>query len=156
MALILVASSACTRDKDEVPGDYVDLGLPSGTKWKAVNERNAANAENEFFTYEEAKSAFGNKMPSREQWMELVNECYWTWSGMGCVVVGITGNSISLPASGYRERDGSVSDVGFGGYYWSSSPDGSDMAWGLSFDSCSLGLFNDSCSYGLSVRLVKD
>lgn len=156
MILVLVTLPACTRDNDEVPGDYVDLGLSSGTKWKSVNEKNAADAGDAFSTYEEAKSAFGNKMPSREQWMELFNECYWTWSGMGYNVVGITGKSISLPASGYRDCDGNVSDVGYCGYYWSSSPDGSEKAWILGFDSCGVGLLNDSCCYGLSVRLVQD
>ncbi len=34
----------------EVSGDYVDLGLSSGTKWKTINEKNDADVEYSFFT----------------------------------------------------------------------------------------------------------
>ena len=53
----------------------IDLGLSSGTKWESSNEQNAADAEYAFFTYDEAVSQFGDKLPSRQQFMELVNEC---------------------------------------------------------------------------------
>lgn len=163
MTLAMVATSACTRDNDEVSGDYdevsgdyVDLGLSSGTKWKTVNEKNAADAEYAFFTYDEAIATFGDKMPSREQWMELVNECSWTWTGMGYRVVGPNGKSISLPASGCRNCSGNVFDVGSLGYYWSSTPHGSEYAWLLNFSSYGVRVSDaDRCS-GRSVRLVQD
>ena len=156
MTLAMVATSACTRENDEVSGDYVDLGLSSGTKWKTVNEKNAADAEYAFFTYDEAIATFGDKMPSREQWMELVNECSWSWTGMGYKVVGSNGKSIVLPASGYRDCGGSVFDVGSYGFYWSSTPNGSENAWNLDFNS--YGVYvnrNFSRCNGQSVRLVQ-
>lgn len=161
MALILFSSTACTKNETgndgEVSRDYVDLGLSSGTKWKAVDEKNAADSEYAFFTYDEAVAAFGNKMPSKEQWTELVDECSWTWTGTGYKVVGPNGKSVSLPASGYRHCDGNVSNnVGSVGYYWSSTPNGSELAWYFNFDSYGVHLFSNSRCGGQSVRLVQD
>ena len=52
---------------------------------------------------------------------------------MGYKIVGPSGKSISLPAAGYRNRSGGVYGVGSGGYYWSSTPSGSELAWLLYF-----------------------
>lgn len=128
---------------------YVDLGLSSGTKWKSANEKG-------FYSYSSAMSNFGGNLPSQEQWMELRNECEWTWSGMGYKVVGPNGNFISLSAAGYRDCDGTVYDVGSIGYYWLSTPNGSDDAWYLYFYSSKVGMGDDNRCNGLSVRLVQD
>ena len=128
---------------------YVDLGLSSGTKWKSANEKG-------FYSYSSAMSNFGGNLPSQEQWMELRNECEWTWSGMGYKVVGPNGNFISLPAAGRRDCDGDVYDVGSYGCYWSSMPNGSDGAWNLFFDSSKVRMYNSYRCNGLSVRLVQD
>ena len=91
---------------------YVHLALSSGTKWKNANETNDADAEYDFFTYDEAMAQFGSKIPSNEQWMELVNECNWSWTGMGYKVTGSNGNFINLPAWGSRDCDSNVWYVG--------------------------------------------
>lgn len=139
----------------EVSGDYVDLGLSSGTKWKTINEKNDADVEYSFFTYDEAVAAFGNKLPRRVQCLELAKECSWTWTGMGYRVVGPNGKSISLPASGYRDGDGDIY-VGSIGCYWSSAPDSSDGAWCLYFYSGGVSVSSDYRYDGNSVRLVKN
>lgn len=156
MALSMVVLPSCTREEGEGSGNYIDLGLTSGTKWKAVNEKNTADAEFDLYTYDEAIAAFGNNLPSYDQWMELVNECSWTWTGMGYKVVGSNGKSIVLPASGYRNCDGSVYDVGSFGYYWSSTPEVSDTACGLYFRSGGFVVYSHYRCYGHSVRLVQD
>ena len=156
MALSMIVLPACTREEGEVSGNYIDLGLTSGTKWKAVNEKNTADAELDLYTYDEAIAAFGNKLPSYDQWMELVNECSWTWTGMGYKVVGSNGKSIVLPASGWRYCDGRVSDVGSFGTYWSSTPEDSDIAWDLIFNSGEVYVGYTIRCGGLSVRLVQD
>lgn len=128
---------------------YVDLGLSSGTKWKSANEKG-------FYSYSSAMSNFGGNLPSLEQWMELRNECEWTWSGMGYKVVGPNGNSISLPAAGIRICNGYVCGVGSYGYYWSSTPNGSDDAWSLNFISGGVYVDDGNRCNGQSVRLVQD
>ena len=128
--------------------DYVDLGLPSGTLWKRQNESG-------FYTYEEALNRFGNKLPERHHFVELINECTWIWMGdYGYKVVGPNGNSITLPAAGFRNR-GDVYHVGTDGRYWSSTPYDSDYAWSLPLDSSVVSVcYNLRCD-GLSVRLVQ-
>ena len=128
---------------------YTDLGLPSGTKW---NNFNATG----FYTYDEAVSKFGNRLPTKEQWEELKAECQWSWNGSGYKITGPNGNSIVLPASGYRYCDGSVDSVGSIGNYWSSTPGDSDDAWYLGFNSGGVYVLNDVRCYGQSVRLVQD
>lgn len=128
---------------------YTDLGLPSGTIWKNFNATG-------FYTYDEAVSQFGNRLPTKEQWEELKSECQWSWTGSGYKVTGPNGNSISLPAAGYRNCSGFVGGVGSYGYYWSSSPNGSENAWDLNFSSGGVDMGNDSRCIGRSVRLVQD
>ena len=140
----------------EPTGSYVDLGLPSGTKWKDVNEANAADTEYGFYTYDEAVAAFGDKLPTKEQFDELKENCEWTWLGNGYSVTGSNGNSIVLPAAGYRHCDGVVLPNSFRGYYWSSTPMLSVLAW--MFDCCPDSVsvaITDRC-HGHSVRLVQD
>lgn len=129
---------------------YVDLGLSSGTKWRKENE------EGDFYTYDQAVSKFGSALPTKKQFEELKNSCQWTWIGNGYKVVGPNGKSIILPAAGYRYCIGRVSDVGSEGYYWSTTSNGSDNAWGLFIGSEKVYV-NDyyQCS-GLSVRLVQN
>lgn len=130
-------------------GDYVDLGLPSGTLWKRQNESG-------FYTYEEALNRFGNKLPERHHFVELKNECTWIWmEDYGYKVVGPNGNSITFPAAGYRNCGGAVSNVGTNGRYWSSTPDDSGNAWYLYFYSGGVNMSNYSRCGGLSVRLVQ-
>ena len=137
---------------ETMPGNYVDLGLPSGTLWKNANE----GGDNARYTYNEAVSRFGNKLPTKHQLEELKNKCTWTWTGKGYKVTGPNGNSILLPAAGYRSCGGGVGSVGAYGSCWSSTPDGSDLAWVLSFDSSGVNVSYSSRCLGLSVRLVQN
>ncbi len=170
MALTFCALVGCSKDKNEAngnggsagtnnggaTGEYVDLGLTSGTKWKASNEVNEADTVYDFFTYDEAMDRFGNSLPTKEQCEELKAECQWSWTGSSYNVTGPNGNSISLPAAGYRYCNGSVYDVGDDGHYWSSTSYGSGDAWYLHFSSGSVIMSNNDCCGGQSVRLVKD
>lgn len=135
-----------------VNAQYVDLGLPSGTKWKSVNEPGDKDG---FYTYDEAVAAFGEQLPTKEQCEELINACEWSWTGTGYKVTGPNGLSITLPAAGFRDCGGSVYDVGTLGAYWSSTPRGSEYAWCLDFDSSEVRMYNYPRCRGLSVRLVQ-
>ena len=133
---------------------YVDLGLPSGTLWKNANEGGDAA----HFTYDEAVSKFGNNLPTDQQLRELKDKCTWTWIhiGDGYRVTGPNGNSITLPAAGYRYCNGDVRDVGKDGNYWSSTPGDSGDAWILFFYSNEVYTSSYYRCYGLSVRLVQN
>ncbi len=134
---------------DEVSLGYTDLGLPSGTNWKNFNATG-------FYTYDEAVSQFGNRLPTKEQWEELKAECQWSWNGSGYKVTGPNGNSIVLPASGGRLCGGGVDGVGSFGDYWSSTPNDSVSAWDLDFLSGGVRVFYHLRCDGGSVRLVQD
>lgn len=148
--------------KDEIPevevedkstDGYVDLGLPSGTLWADRNvEANTPKDNGGYFTFKEAQKK--GIVPSEEQFQELIEECKWNWKGNGYEVVGPNGNSIFLPAAGYR--DGSdVYYVGSNGYYWSSSVFYDSGAYCLYFISDDAYVYDDGRSNGQSVRLVK-
>ena len=131
---------------------YVDLGLPSGTLWKNANE----GGDDALYNYDEAVRKFGNKLPTWKQLEELKNKCTWTWTGNGYKVTGPNGNSIYLPAAGYRHCNGGVDNVGTYGDYWSSTPYGSDTACHLYFwDSGKAYIYYGSRCGGQSVRLVQ-
>ena len=149
-----IARQREARRQELLSQGYVDLGLPSGTCWKNANE----GGDYVRYTYNEAVSRFGNKLPTKEQLEELKNKCTWTWTGRGYKVTGPSGESITLPAAGRRSRDGGVYYVGTRGYYWSSTSLGSNTAWFLEFHSSEVGMYyyGNNGFDGLSVRLVKD
>ena len=82
----------------------------------------------------------GWRMPTKDDWQELYDNCTWTWMSDGDVggyrVTGSNGHSLFLPAAGYR-IGASLNGAGSGGYYWSSSLDSSDPngAYNVYFDS---------------------
>lgn len=169
MAMAVFTQFGCDKNKDDdstetsgaggtdiTQAEYVDLGLPSGTKWKITNEINPNDTCN-FFSYDEALAKFGSGLPTKEQLDELKDNCQWTWEAKkGYEVVGSNGKSIFLPAAGYRDCNGRVYIFGSNGYYWSSTPRDSVVAWHLCFNSS--GVYVTSCNLcrGCSVRLVKN
>lgn len=100
------------------------------------------------------------RMPTMEERVELIEKCTCTWttqSGVnGYKFVGPNGNSIFLPAAGYRYNS-SFGNVGSYGSYWSSSLDTSSpsTACYFTFDSSLVGWGIHCRDYGLSVRPVR-
>ena len=161
-------------NEDGNPNDYVDLGLPSGTKWKKVNE-NAGKADSAvYFHYDNAINQYKSSVPTAQQWKELTEECNWTWVKncqevvvgkdtimlSGYKVVGQNGDSIMLPAVGCCSCSGDICNLGSYGIYMSSTPDGSEGVTGMTFyydtsskeDTIYLGYYL-YCD-GLSVRRI--
>ena len=63
------------------------------------------------------------RIPTRDQWIELRNRCHWTWEEIGDSIYGFrvtanNGNSIFLPAAGYKEYKEVYEDTYYG-FYWS-------------------------------------
>ena len=133
-----------------IPQGYVDLGLPSGTLWKAENEIAG------HYTYEEAVVKFESKLPTKEQWEELRTSCRWTWYGSGYEIEGPSGETMTLPAAGRRfGATGTVHFAGSDGGYWSSTPSSAEEAWDLHFTSEEVEMSLYGRRSGLSVRLVR-
>jgi len=166
--------------------EWVDLGLPSGTKWATCNV--GATSPKEFGNYfawgeTKPKSSYsednymynsnpnvlpesddaatvnwgkGWRMPTGEEFQELIDKCTWTWMSNGYKVVGPNGNGIFLSAAGCH-YDSRFDLNGSYGFYWSSSL-ASDFPYGAWY------LFSNSGGYdvrnyffryyGLSVRAV--
>ena len=99
------------------------------------------------------------RMPTRAEQDELRNNCTWKWTTLNGVngyrVTGPNGNSIFLPAAGYRYGTG-VFNQGSYGHYWSSSLNSSISygAYGLSFDSSFYDWDNDLRYFARTVRPV--
>lgn len=165
MCLMAIAIASCDKDNTGTsgggsgitPAEYVDLGLRSGTKWKTTNETNQYDFY-DLYTFDEAIEKFGSNLPTKEQLEELRAYCQWSWDDnkKGYKVVGPNGNSIFLPAAGFRSCNGGVDYVGSYGDYWSSTPSGSEYAWDLYFYSGEVIMNNDLRCGGRSVRLVQD
>ena len=74
------------------------------------------------------------RMPTSEQMYELYDKCTWTWTTLlygvaGQLVTGPNGNSIFLPAAGYR-WDESLFEVSRG-FYWTRTLGSEDSRWAL-------------------------
>ena len=73
------------------------------------------------------------RIPTRDEFTELRTKCTWEWTSLNGVngrkVTGPNGNSIFLPAAGYRD-DSSLDNAGSSGSYWSSSLSTDDPLYG--------------------------
>ena len=101
------------------------------------------------------------RMPTREEWQELLNNTTVTWTTQngvnGRLLTASNGNSLFLPAAGYRSSS-YLCYAGSYGYYWSSSlfADGPPYdAWYFDFDSGYYGVGSYDRSCGQSVRPVR-
>ena len=141
--------------------DWVDLGLPSGTKWATCNVGASKPEEygNYFawgetktkeifnretyryfdagltkYTYDDkleileetddaASANWGKdwRIPTEEEFKELLDKCTWTKKANGYEVKGTNGKTIFLPAAGYfKESDlisGDPSKITYGSYW---------------------------------------
>ena len=106
------------------------------------------------------------RMPTYDEFFELRSltskwETNYQGSGINGWTISGNGNTIFLPATGYREGSTLVL-AGSYGYYWSSSlytgdtSEPSSDAWFLKLDSSSLDMTHISRSNGLCVRPVSE
>ncbi len=168
--------------------EWIDLGLPSGTRWATCNVGSTTPEgygdyyawgetapktyySSSTYTYSDNPTTLpasadaatvnmgsGWRMPTQTEMQELIDNCTWEWTTQNNVngyrVTGTNGNSIFLPAAGYR--CGSETNlVGSRGYYWSSSVYRSSYAWNLYFSSDYRYMDSDYRDDGRSVRAVR-
>ena len=164
--------------------EYVDLGLPSGLLWATCNVgANTPEEYGDYFAFGEyrPKSSYTEnnynpsvlqfndaatcnwgsewRMPTGAEFEELNNNCTTTWTTLngvrGRLFRGPNGNTIFLPAAGYRGS--SLSGDGSQGNYWSRTRDTTltGRARFLSFNSSSCNTSSIGVCYkGMSVRPV--
>lgn len=167
---------------DENHPHLIDLGLPSGTKWACCNVgadkpeafggRYAWGATEENGSYATADSDISGsqndvahvkwgsnwRMPTKDNIMELLNNCTSEWATPNNVegrkfTSKINGSSIFLPAAGSR-WSGELYDVGTRGEYWSSTTN-AKVAYFLTFHSYGAYWGSSHRENGLSVRPVR-
>jgi hypothetical protein len=92
--------------------------------------------------YDHAYQILGDKwrMPTVEEFKELMNKCQWRWVGDGFAIIGSTNNSIKMPrTSFYTNLEGIVET----GHFWTNEP---------SFEEDSeLGFMNEAYSFVFSI-----
>lgn len=102
----------------------------------------------------------GWRMPTKEEWQELYQYTTHIWTTQngvnGRLFTGSNGNSLFLPAAGYR-HESSLYNAGSDGYYSSSSliTGGPIGAWHFHFGSSYYNMSNGGRDYGQSVRAVR-
>lgn len=152
------------------PEEYGDYFAWGETSTKDSYPEEGCKTSNQFFNdisgdpnYDAARANWGGawRMPTKAECEELKNSCKWTWttngSHYGYKVTGPNGNSIFLPAAGWRWGT-SLKRVGTLGNYWSSTP-----VLIESYTAISLFIFDNNSGMdffergsGLSVRPVAD
>lgn len=99
------------------------------------------------------------RMPTKAEQQELLENCELEWTTQNCVngykvTSKINGNSIFLPATGFRYNS-SLYDDGNYGYYWSSTPDDEyNISWCFGFHSSYYGMSDNDSYSGQSIRPV--
>lgn len=129
---------------DEDNKEYVDLGLPSGTLWakEDIFEIREDDGHRLYYveSYDNAIKKFGDRLPSKEQWEELFNECDWEYFNndtiltyhTGYNITGKNGNQIVLEIGGrFNVPLGCICQTGVEGFYWSKDRKDEDNAYRL-------------------------
>ena len=107
------------------------------------------------------------RMPTHEEWNELVNNCTYTWTKRNGTYGGLftasNGNTLFLPAAGFMDRPEAGGHIGEGivGNYWSSSlaTDSEYNAKSIQLTDGEIGANNecfDPRCLGYSIRPVHD
>ena len=112
--------------------------------------------------YDAATANWGDgwRLPMKSEIQELIDNCEWEWTELegvsGYNVTGPSGNSIFLPAAGYRSGT-SASDNGRYGYYWACDPDAlTTMGSYLSFSGFSKRVDPLGRHFGIYIRPVSE
>ena len=144
-------------------GGYDSNGRFYLTKYNTYSGYGTVDNKTELDPSDDAACAHypGGRMPSYDQIVELCNSCSWQWTQRngvyGQLVTGPNGNTMFLPAAGYRWDD-SLSDAGSDGYSWSRTlnSSGPRNAFSLYFGSGGWGYWISNYRYnGFTVRAVR-
>ena len=152
---------ACCNIGASSPEDYGNYYAWGETKtknhysWKNYSYTNDTNNNNQIeddemvllgdniagTKYDVAYTYYGTKwrMPSKENFEELINLCTFTWTEQnginGGLFTGLNGNEIFIPAAGYWDNDYEIPFASGPGVYWTSTqhPNIRRSAYGIMF-----------------------
>ena len=139
--------------------EYVDLGLPSGTRWATANvgaEKDYQNGLHFSFQRAETDGQWGGdwRLPGITEYQELLKVCQWEWTkvvnSQGYLVTGPNGNKMFLPAAGHIDTNGSFVG-GLSGQiagYWTNE------GYSFAFSPQTKGLAANNPAMQLSLRPV--
>ena len=109
--------------------------------------------------YDVAAANWGGnwRMPTVEEFQELLVSCTWEWCVQGGVnghrVTGPNGNKIFLPAAG--SRDGKVLNYeSYCAFYWSTTPNNLNDAFSLGYETANVNIYYGLRHFGEPVRPV--
>lgn len=135
--------------------EWVDLGL--SVKWAKCNV--GAKEPSDYGThYKWNEIANDWRLPTTEEFRELKFKCDWTWTSVnghnGYIVKGPNGNSIFLPAGGYRAA--AIEYEGSHGNYWLGTVDSdTGSIHAIMFDSNYVNFSGGGSSSRYTVRPVR-
>gem|GEM_PF-1429693 len=149
-----------SQTNSDYSGDFVDWGATMGTGWFTLssdewtylfNTRTVNGGTGDGKSYTKGQSVNGKLglviYPDNYTGAVYSGSDWATFESAGCVF---------LPAAGYRYGS-SLSSPGTKGYYWSATPNGTNMAYSVYFISGGLSpAYSFGRRYGCSVRLVRE
>ena len=102
----------------------------------------------------------GWRLPTKDEIDELQAKCKWVWTSIegeyGYKVIGKNGNSIFLPATGFRTGN-SYNENGINGYYWSGElSNNEEEAFAIFFNQNNVTTWSVRRYFGLAIRAVKN
>ena len=123
-------------------GTAWNSSIPGGTSWTRENDPCPA----------------GWRVPTQAELTNISNQpSVWTTrNGVTGRVFGTAPNQIFLPAAGWRNANGTLSNVGTFGSYWSNGGSACCSAWSLGLGSTSSSVVSGSRVNGHSVRCVAE
>ena len=153
VALILISNTVYDKaetdntdiESDAYPEhDFIDLGL--SVNWATCNLgsnypffRGTLYELSMEYQGDTATALWGKdwRMPTKEEFQELMDSCSWEFdnNNQGFIVTGRNGNSIFLPAGGFKSGERDYLNYGSGVYLWGSRDLESSeepRAWALS------------------------
>ena len=153
VALVLISNTVYDKvetdntdiEADAYPEhDFIDLGL--SVNWATCNlgsnypyYRGTLYELSMEYQGDTATALWGKdwRMPTKEEFQELMDSCSWEFdnNNQGFIVTGRNGNSIFLPAGGFKSGDHDYLNYGSGVYLWGSRDLESSeepRAWALS------------------------
>lgn len=147
IVLLILATLTVYLSAKDVPTGFVDLGLPSGTLWKATDEPG-------YYTYPSARYHYGEALPNRAQVKELFANCTWKWTEKGYRVTGPNQNTITFMFNGYKDCDDDLHYEGSAALLWTLDKAGSEWAYLYVLSDDQREILEEANCWSCSVRLV--